>query len=132
MKICFYIKLVSENSMALTCSVSTKVFENKYRHKDHTDTHLQDNKFSCEQCLKIFPTNYTKQRHITEIHGEKQREYYCEFCDFKFTQERNMIKHRDNCHSKETMEYTCVLCDSSFKRRDNPFFVILTQFNRFV
>ena len=120
-QICCHIKLISENSMALTCFVCKKIFENKYRHKDHTDTHLQDNKFSCEQCFKIFPTNYTKQRHITEIHGEKQREYYCEFCDSKFTQERNMKKHRDNCHSKETMEleYTCILCDSKFKRRDN-------------
>ena len=118
-QICCHIRLISEHSMALTCFVCKKTFENKYRHKDHTDTHLQDNKFSCEQCTKKFPTNFTKQRHITEIHGEKQGEYYCEFCDTKFTQERNMKKHRENCHTKEAMEYTCYLCDSKFKRKDN-------------
>ena len=118
-QICCHIKLLTENSMALTCFVCKKKFENIYRHKDHLDVHYQENRFSCDQCSKIFPTNFTRERHVTEIHGKVKSVYFCELCDSRFTSERNLNKHIKNGHSEATFEYSCNLCDSKFKRRDN-------------
>ena len=117
-QICAYIELISENSMVLTCSGCKKKFESIYRLKDHMDKYSENNKFSCEHCSMKFPTNFTKERHITEIHTERQGEYHCDQCGSKFSFERGFQKHREGCHS-ETAQYSCNFCDSKFKRIDH-------------
>ena len=118
-QICRHIKMITKSSMALTCPVCKKKFENKYRVEDHIDTHCQDNKYSCDQCSKKFPTNFVKQRHIDIIHGDEKTEFFCDLCESKFTLECNLKRHKENCHSEETVDYICFICESKFKRSDN-------------
>ena len=117
-QICGYIELISENSMILTCPGCKKKFESIYRLKDHMDKYSESNKCTCEFCSMKFPTKFTKERHIAEIHEDGQSEFKCNQCDSKFNFERALKKHKEGCHSEEN-KYKCELCDLKFTRKDS-------------
>lgn len=97
--------------------------------KDPDDTTTKQDEFQCEICHKVFPRNYSLQRHLIMHSGEKK--YKCPICDMKFShvynRNRHVRRHRQRGETepvikpfkslfrrKQGAEWICTHCDLTF------------------
>ena len=95
-----------------------KKFENKYRLKDHLNTHYpENNPYICKICDKGFTTSYVYRRHVTENHGDNDKMFACSKCENTYTAERNLMRHIESKHGDKS-KHNCTLCEKQFERID--------------
>jgi hypothetical protein len=70
------------------------------RLKEHKVTHHEDRSYSCEICLKTFPSAYRKKIHINRVHL-KMHNNKCTLCTETFTNYNEKVKHLKAVHGKK-------------------------------
>lgn len=73
----------------------------------------EDPKFKCEQCEKLFHTNYDLKRH-SKSHA---RNFLCTVCSYVASEKHHLLRHMES--HIEGKEYSCDMCTKKFKSMQN-------------
>ena len=81
-----------------------------FRHKSfvHYDQKPETEKFSCDQCDKIFASKQRMKYHV-EVKHLGIKKYECESCGYKTNQKCRLADHENIMHKKEPLN--CKYCD---------------------
>ncbi len=90
------------------------------------ETHTKDTKeFSCQHCIKIFPSLYRLRRHekthqAMDVNDEKARKiknvFSCSSCDKIFSNKGSLLAHAQESHGS-SFPFSCLLCGAGFMQR---------------
>ncbi|GLH04372.1 Pogo transposable element with ZNF domain, partial [Gryllus bimaculatus] len=102
----------------LKCSVCVKKFNNNIQLMKHLILHAQFSQFStelsdvtqCKYCLKTFPTPFSMQTHLEEVHLTTGNNDMCMICTEKFKDTSALIQHMHRTHVALEMPYVCNVC----------------------
>jgi hypothetical protein len=89
-----------EKSLNRSCDICGKLF-NSRTISAHIKSHINDNKFQCQLCDKIFTSDSNVRRHIENDH-EGITAFTCEKCDFKTKRKDNMYRHTSTKHTPKS------------------------------
>ncbi|XP_069703661.1 uncharacterized protein [Periplaneta americana] len=113
------IKEEFKNSLAIKCCVCHRKFTNNITLMKHLIAHAQsENQFSmelsdvtqCKYCLKSFPTPFSMQTHLEEIHLKTATSLVCRICEEKFRDRPLLIAHMHRTHVTVELPYECGIC----------------------
>ncbi|XP_021920115.1 uncharacterized protein LOC110830032 isoform X2 [Zootermopsis nevadensis] len=113
------IKEEFKNSLTIKCCVCNRKYSNNILLMKHLIMHVQsDNQFltelsdltQCKYCLKSFPTPFSMQTHIEEIHLKMTTSLVCRICEEKFRDRPMLIAHMHRTHIEVELPYECGIC----------------------
>ncbi|PNF37871.1 hypothetical protein B7P43_G07399 [Cryptotermes secundus] len=113
------IKEEFKNSLTIKCCVCNRKYSNNILLMKHLIMHAQsDNQFlmelsdltQCKYCLKSFPTPFSMQTHIEEIHLKATTNLVCRICEEKFRDRPMLISHMHRTHIAVELPYECGIC----------------------
>lgn len=102
---------MNQHYQSYVCDECGKGYSANHKLRAHQRTHVSG-KFACGRCNQIFSNTVVRNRHITSVHGRKQR-YRCPICDSYFDSYHSRLRHLDRVHGQKA-EYKCRLCTSVF------------------
>ena len=80
-----------------TCMVCDSVFKRKQHLKEHEMTHVDSEKFTCDQCGKQFSVKSSLVRH-QKIHTGEREKHPCEVCRKIFLSKGSLGRHMEGIH----------------------------------
>lgn len=107
----------SQHSKEFICPLCNKICKRKVALELHVAKHGQPT-IKCDQCDKLFYTNYNMRRHMITMHVDNsQKPYQCSVCPKGFESAKNLEGHL-NMHSG-LKPYICDLCGKGFQNASN-------------
>ncbi|KAG5667269.1 hypothetical protein PVAND_015256 [Polypedilum vanderplanki] len=95
------------------CEICQKICKDRYKLKNHKETHNVERNICCTECGAMFKTLSCLYSH-KKIH--KARIYHsCDLCGMKYIQKTQLAKHMNAIHLKRK-DYTCNICGKSYSR----------------
>lgn len=98
------------------CHTCGKAFSGQHKLRLHQKSH-EFGKFPCSKCELVFENTAAKNRHLTLVHGPKER-HRCPVCDSHFDSYHARLRHMEREHGLKT-EYKCNLCSAVFSTGSN-------------
>lgn len=107
----------SNNHVCEHCGMS---FYNSLGLRTHKDINHKERFKKCKVCGENFLKNYTKFKHMQEVHnlGSKIRRY-CMLCDETFQYSYNLEEHKIQKHGEKRPVSNCSMCDKTFLTPNN-------------
>ena len=108
---------------SIKCAACDKTFVSMTHYSKHQITHTNENKFSCEECDKLFKRKADMKKHNTYSHTvkstvfEEQTSYICGECHAVF-KTNSRLKEHQIIHSNEK-HFVCEKCDKSYNSQSN-------------
>ena len=87
----------SDEIKIFTCKACDSVFKQKGNLKVHELTHMDDNKFTCDQCGKQYSVKTSLVRHL-KIHTGEREKYQCGICHKMFLSKGSLARHMEGIH----------------------------------
>ena len=133
--------VIAEHSseMDFNCHICDRTFRSKYRLNTHVtemhDDRIQynpqplvsnelmdivkselpdENNLKCDQCQKIFPSQRSLKRHVSNMHEAKL--HPCDFCDKLFSTEYQLQNHENSVHIRNR-PFKCPCCKNDYKTK---------------
>ena len=87
----------AEEIKIFTCKVCDIVFKQKGNLKAHEITHMNDNRFTCDQCGKQYSVKTSLVRHL-KIHTGEREKHQCGICQKMFLSKGSLARHMEEIH----------------------------------
>ncbi|XP_063217587.1 uncharacterized protein LOC134528163 isoform X2 [Bacillus rossius redtenbacheri] len=114
------IKNEFKNTLDIKCCVCHRKFVNNITLMKHLLMHVQSNSefttelsdlTQCKYCLKSFPTPFSMQTHMEEVHMKvTTTSLVCRICEEKFKDRMSLIGHMHKSHVATELPYECGVC----------------------
>ena len=71
---------------------------------------INDKKFECGFCMKIFAENSTLKRHVQSVH--EKTKFKCDKCEKQFSCHDHVQRHKKSAHDNQ--KFKCENCKKEF------------------
>ncbi|XP_050676825.1 zinc finger protein 668-like isoform X12 [Leptidea sinapis] len=102
---------MNKHYQTYVCDTCGKGYSGVHKLRSHLKSHESGN-FVCSKCDLNFINRVLRSRHMSVIHGPKQR-YRCPICDTTFDSFHSRVRHLDKVHGQRS-EYRCEFCPAVF------------------
>ena len=100
------------------CEFSSKTYAELMRH--NLNIHLKQKRFQCSECKKRFGTELLRNKHASEVHGNKEdiKIFQCTKCEYSTKHQGSLTNHFRVIHLK-VIDYKCDICQRTFGFKPN-------------
>lgn len=82
---------------------------------DHIRVHVDQDAFKCRSCDQRYPTKWSLEYHIRQVHTHPQdRRFMCDVCGKTFANRPGFEDHIKYHTAPEDRQYRCTICDGGF------------------
>ena len=100
-----------KESRILTCSYCSATYQYDKAFQKHLKSHTEgSDKYRCDTCDQVFPTNNEHTEHWDREHGN----LVCSQCKAVFNSKKTLERHKKNTHGN--LQDQCHLCGKNVKR----------------
>uniref|UniRef100_A0A3B3VXY1 C2H2-type domain-containing protein n=1 Tax=Poecilia latipinna TaxID=48699 RepID=A0A3B3VXY1_9TELE len=105
---CIHCPAVLSNNIQLMDHIQQHVLSQEDGHGDSVST--------CPHCFRHYPSPFSLQSHIKDVHSQSDSAVICKICELAFDNEPALLCHMKGTHKPGEMPYTCQVCEfrSSF------------------
>ncbi|XP_016534378.1 uncharacterized protein LOC103147975 isoform X2 [Poecilia formosa] len=105
---CIHCPAVLSNNIQLMDHIQQHVLSQEDGHGDSVST--------CPHCFRHYPSPFSLQSHIKDVHSQSDSAVICKICEVAFDNEPALLCHMKSTHKPGEMPYTCQVCEfrSSF------------------
>ncbi|KAM4724786.1 uncharacterized protein FYW61_013083 [Anableps anableps] len=107
------------------CIHCSTVLSNNIKLMDHMQQHASvlsqedghvDSMSSCPHCFRHYPSPFSLQCHMRDVHSQNNSAVMCKICELAFDNEPALLCHMKSTHKPGEMPYACQVCEfrSSF------------------
>ncbi|PWA33331.1 hypothetical protein CCH79_00014087 [Gambusia affinis] len=107
------------------CIHCSAVLSNNIQLMDHMQQHVSmlsqedghvDSVSTCPHCFRHYPSPFSLQSHIKDVHSQSDSAVICKICELAFDNEPALLCHMKSTHKPGEMPYACQVCEfrSSF------------------
>uniref|UniRef100_A0A146P697 Pogo transposable element derived with ZNF domain a n=1 Tax=Fundulus heteroclitus TaxID=8078 RepID=A0A146P697_FUNHE len=114
-----------EGKYEFHCIHCSAVFSTNIKLMDHMQQHVSmlsqedghiDTGSTCPSCFRHFPSPFSLQCHVKDVHSQYESAVMCKICELAFDSEPALLCHMKGTHCPGEMPYACQVCEfrSSF------------------